>query len=96
MDVCYYQNSIKRKGGYYYTATFSLIFEHHGDTVYIAHSYPYTYTDLQRYSSGDIVVVPALSPTLLLLHVGLSGTCTGWSATPSAHLGLGVGCCVNP
>ncbi len=47
-DVCYYQNSIRRKGGYYYTATFSMIFEHSNDTVYIAHSYPYTYTDLQR------------------------------------------------
>ena len=48
-DVCYYQNSIRRKGGYYYTATFSLVFEHAYDTVYIAHSYPYTFTDLQRY-----------------------------------------------
>lgn len=26
-DVCYYQNSIKRKNGYYYSCTFSYIFE---------------------------------------------------------------------
>lgn len=46
-DICYYQNSIKRKqAGHYYTLTFSVQFEHDNDTVYFAHSYPYTYTDL--------------------------------------------------
>ncbi len=49
-DVCYYQNAIKKKSTYYYTATFSVVFEHPNDTVYIAHSYPYTYSDLQRYA----------------------------------------------
>ena len=49
-DICYYQNSMRRKNaGYYYTLTFSITFEHDSDVVYFAHSYPYTYTDLQRY-----------------------------------------------
>ena len=49
-DVCYYQNSMKRKNpGYYYTLTFSAQFKHDNDTVYFAHCYPYTYTDLCRY-----------------------------------------------
>lgn len=49
-DVCYYQNSIKRKNaGYYYTLTFSAQFKHDNDVVYFAHCYPYTYTDLVRY-----------------------------------------------
>jgi hypothetical protein len=29
--------------------TFSTTFETDFDTVYLAHSYPYTYSDLQRY-----------------------------------------------
>ena len=49
-DICYYQNSMKRKNaGYYYTLTWSCVFDHDGDTVYFAHSYPYTYTDLWKY-----------------------------------------------
>ena len=49
-DICYYQNSMKRKNaGYYYTLTFSMQFDNDGDTVYLAHCYPYTYTDLVRY-----------------------------------------------
>lgn len=32
-----------------YTLTFTLEFPHEGDTVYLAYSYPYTYTDLQDY-----------------------------------------------
>lgn len=31
----------------YYTLTFNIDFQHDNDTVYFAHSYPYTYTDLQ-------------------------------------------------
>ena len=46
-DICYYQNSMKRKNaGFYYTLTFSCTLEYEHDTVYLAHSYPYTYTDL--------------------------------------------------
>ena len=49
-DVCYYQNSMKRKTvGHYYTLTFSVQFPFDNDTVYFAHCYPYTFSDLQRY-----------------------------------------------
>ena len=49
-DICYYQNSMKRKSsGYYYTLTFTCTFDHSNDTVYLSHSYPYTYTDLCMY-----------------------------------------------
>ena len=48
-DVCYYQNHIKRKGGHYYTASFTITFPHDQDTVYLAYCYPYTYSDLQVY-----------------------------------------------
>ena len=91
-DVCYYQNTIKRKGGYYYTASFSLIFENHNDTVYIAHSYPYTYTDLQRCVSSLLglragIAVRRHAPITLALHLHhaipaipkvWSGPCTWW------------------
>jgi len=41
---------MKRKGAFhYYTLTFSVQFQHDYDTVYFAHSYPYTYSDLIRY-----------------------------------------------
>jgi murein tripeptide amidase MpaA len=41
---------MKRKNaGYYYTLTFSMQFDHDGDTVYLAHCYPYTFTDMSRY-----------------------------------------------
>lgn len=32
-----------------YTLSFNAEFPHDDDCVYIAHSYPYTYTDLQDY-----------------------------------------------
>jgi hypothetical protein len=32
-----------------YTLTFNVEFQHDNDTVYFAHSYPYTYSDLQDY-----------------------------------------------
>ena len=48
--ICYYQNTIKRKcGKSYSTLTMTLRFEHDHDTVHLAHCYPYTYSDLQRY-----------------------------------------------
>ena len=41
---------MKRKNaGYFYTLTFSAVAKHDNDTVYFAHCYPYTYTDLVRY-----------------------------------------------
>jgi hypothetical protein len=49
-SICYYQNNIRRKsGGFYYTLTFVVQFGYSNDTVYFAHCYPYTYTDLRRY-----------------------------------------------
>lgn len=46
-DVCYYQNRIPKKpSGRYYTLTWKCEFEHDYDTIYFAHSYPYTYSDL--------------------------------------------------
>ena len=48
-DICYYQNHIKRRGGHYYTATFTVEFPYDDDTVYLAYCFPYTYTDLKRY-----------------------------------------------
>lgn len=41
---------MKRKnGGFYYTLTFAVKFNHDYDCVYFAHCYPYTYTQLCRY-----------------------------------------------
>lgn len=56
-DICYYTTNMKRKnGGYYSSLAFTVKFDRkHAlisddfDTVYIAHCYPYTYTQLQRY-----------------------------------------------
>lgn len=46
-DVCYYANSLKRKGAFhYFTLTFATYFDNDYDTVYLAHSYPYSYSDL--------------------------------------------------
>ena len=37
---------MKRKGGgFYYTLTFQITFKHDEDEVYLAHCYPYTYSD---------------------------------------------------
>jgi hypothetical protein len=41
----------KKTAGHYYTLSFSVTFENSHDTVYFAHSYPYTFSDLQRYLS---------------------------------------------
>ena len=49
-DICYYQNTIKKSAGAcYFTLTFSIVAEHDKDTIYLAHCYPYTYTDLSNY-----------------------------------------------
>ena len=45
-NIAYYQNSMKKKGGgTYYTLSFELTMKHDDDEVYIAHCYPYTYSD---------------------------------------------------
>lgn len=41
---------MKRKTvGHYYTLTFSIKFPYDNDTCYLAHCYPYTYSEMQRY-----------------------------------------------
>ena len=50
-DCCYLRNNIRRQGGAacYYTLTFEFRADADADTVYCAHCYPYTYTDLCRH-----------------------------------------------
>jgi len=57
-NICYYQNSMKRKGGgSYYTLSFEVTFKNDDDEVYLAHCYPYTYSDscelLQRLCTNE-------------------------------------------
>jgi murein tripeptide amidase MpaA len=53
-DINYTQNNYKRKGtGSYYTLSFTVMFEHDDDSVYFAHWFPYTYTDL-KYMLTDV------------------------------------------
>lgn len=46
-DICYYQNSTKRKNssGFMYTLSFTIEFPFNDDEVYLAHCFPYTYRD---------------------------------------------------
>ncbi|KAL4483318.1 hypothetical protein ABPG72_007960 [Tetrahymena utriculariae] len=50
-DIRYYKSNIYRDGfrmsKFYSCLTFSYTFQYNQDTVYFAHSYPYTYSDLQ-------------------------------------------------
>eukprot|EP00055_Hartaetosiga_balthica_P016386 m.103392 g.103392 ORF g.103392 m.103392 type:complete len:1433 (+) comp9094_c0_seq2:74-4372(+) len=50
-DVAYFKNHIPYKGTdrRYYTLTFSYISQYDNDTIYFAHCYPYTFSDLQEY-----------------------------------------------
>ncbi|XP_068159892.1 cytosolic carboxypeptidase Nna1 isoform X6 [Drosophila tropicalis] len=59
-NICYYRNDDDSSGSNSnaneedednssYTLTFTIEFEHDDDSVYFAHSYPYTYSDLQDY-----------------------------------------------
>lgn len=55
--IAYYQNSTPRPNpnhdpkipGFYYTLTFTYELSKAGETVYFAHCYPYTYSDMRRY-----------------------------------------------
>ncbi|EAR84877.2 zinc carboxypeptidase family protein (macronuclear) [Tetrahymena thermophila SB210] len=54
-NISYFKNQILRESQEkktYYTLQFSYKFENSNDTVYFAHCYPYTYTDLNNYLSG--------------------------------------------
>ncbi|KAL4487062.1 hypothetical protein ABPG72_001514 [Tetrahymena utriculariae] len=51
-NISYFKNQILRESQEkksYYTLQFSYKFENSNDTVYFAHCYPYTYTDLNNY-----------------------------------------------
>ncbi|XP_054728956.1 cytosolic carboxypeptidase Nna1 isoform X2 [Anastrepha obliqua] len=53
-NIAYYRNdddtpSEEEEENCSYTLTFNIEFQHDNDTVYFAHSYPYTYSDLQDY-----------------------------------------------
>lgn len=51
-NICYYQNSMKKKGGgFYQTLTFSITFKYDDDEVYLSHCYPYTYSDCCEFLS---------------------------------------------
>lgn len=53
-DITYTQNNYKRKGvGNYYTLSFTVTFDYDDDSVYFAHWFPYTYTDL-KYMLNDV------------------------------------------
>lgn len=53
-NINYVQNNYKRKGsGSYYTLSFTVTFDFDDDSVYFAHWFPYTYTDL-KYFLSDI------------------------------------------
>ncbi|XP_048463232.1 cytosolic carboxypeptidase 2 [Rhincodon typus] len=48
-QIRYYKNGLSQEGRSLYSLTWSFQFPHGNDTCYFAHSYPYTYTHLQRY-----------------------------------------------
>ena len=51
-NVGYTKGDILRDGGrgkVYYSLSFSYYVKHSSDTVYFAHSYPYTFSDLKIY-----------------------------------------------
>lgn len=50
-DICYYQNSTKKKtgSGYMYTLSFSFELPYENDEVYFCHHYPYTYRDCKNH-----------------------------------------------
>ncbi|CAG9316011.1 unnamed protein product [Blepharisma stoltei] len=48
-NISYYQNSIPiQNAEFHYTLTFTYTFAHANDLIYFSHSYPYTYTDLNK------------------------------------------------
>lgn len=51
-NIKYYRNNLEQDGKPLYSLTWTLEFPRDGDTCYLAHCYPYTYSDLQRYLCG--------------------------------------------
>ncbi|KAI4874961.1 hypothetical protein NFI96_032975, partial [Prochilodus magdalenae] len=48
-NIRYYRNHIEKEGKALYSLTWTLQFPYENDTCYLAHCYPYTYSDLQCY-----------------------------------------------
>ncbi|XP_016840121.1 cytosolic carboxypeptidase 2 isoform X2 [Nasonia vitripennis] len=48
-NISYYKNDSSDEEKEKHTLTFNIYFPHDQDIVYLAHCYPYTYTDLQEY-----------------------------------------------
>ncbi|XP_076238099.1 cytosolic carboxypeptidase 2 [Calliopsis andreniformis] len=74
-NIAYYKNdSSNDEEKEKYTLTFNVSFPHDRDIVYLAHCYPYTYTDLQEYL-GKLVADPVKTrfTKLRLLCRTLSG-----------------------
>jgi hypothetical protein len=58
-NICYYPNSVKQKktgtaATNQFILSFDIRFKYDHDEVYIAHCYPYTYTDLKRFLGGVV------------------------------------------
>ncbi|CAM9264204.1 unnamed protein product, partial [Ascophyllum nodosum] len=52
-NVCYFKNQVTRAGSKpFWTLSFAVQTGHDRDTLYLAHCFPYRYTDLQRYLRG--------------------------------------------
>lgn len=55
-NISYAQNTYKRKGNSkYYTLSFTVTFDYSDDSVYFAHWFPYTFTDL-KYMLSDVCI----------------------------------------
>ncbi|XP_067292827.1 cytosolic carboxypeptidase 2 isoform X1 [Pseudorasbora parva] len=48
-NIRYYRNNTEQDGKALYSLTWTLEFPYDGDTCYLAHCYPYTYSNLQHY-----------------------------------------------
>ncbi|XP_016145803.1 cytosolic carboxypeptidase 2 [Sinocyclocheilus grahami] len=48
-NIRYYRNNTEQEGKVLYSLTWTLEFPFDGDTCYLAHCYPYTYSNLQHY-----------------------------------------------
>uniref|UniRef100_W5K071 Cytosolic carboxypeptidase 2 n=1 Tax=Astyanax mexicanus TaxID=7994 RepID=W5K071_ASTMX len=53
-NIRYYRNLCENEGTALYSLTWTMQFPYENDTCYLAHCYPYTYSDLQHYLRGVI------------------------------------------
>ncbi|XP_047676108.1 cytosolic carboxypeptidase 2 isoform X1 [Tachysurus fulvidraco] len=51
-NIRYYRNESEKESHPLYSLTWTLEFPYENDTCYLAHCYPYTYSDLQHYLQG--------------------------------------------